>query len=52
MVTETSESKNVLSYLDLLIGISNSELVCSIFDKRDAFNFDFVNFPDLPGNIF
>ena len=36
MVSETSESRNVVSYLDLLIDISNGDLVCSIFDKRDT----------------
>ena len=51
MVSETSESRNVVSYLDLLINISNGDLVCSIFDKKDAFEFDGVNFPDLSGNI-
>ena len=33
------------------IDISNGDLVCSSFDKRDAFDFDIVNFPDLYGNI-
>ena len=47
---DTSESRNVVSYLNLLIDISNSDLVCSIFDKRDTFDFDTVNFPDLSGN--
>ena len=51
MVSETSESRNVVSYLDLLIDISNGDLVCSIFDKRDAFDFDIVDFSDLSGNI-
>ena len=51
MVSETSELRNVVSYLELLIDISNGGLVCSIFDKRDAFDFDIVNFPDLSGNI-
>ena len=51
MVSETSESRNVVSYLDLLIDRSNGDLVCSIVDKRDAFDFDIVNFPDLPRNI-
>ena len=37
MVSETSESRNVVSYLDLLIEISNGDLVCSSFDKRDTF---------------
>ena len=39
MVSETSDSRNVVSYLDLLI-----DLVCSIFDKRDAFDFNIVIF--------
>ena len=51
VVSETLESRNIVSYLDLLIDISNGDLVCSIFDKRDPFNFDIVNFPDLSGNI-
>ena len=51
MVSETSESRNVVSYLDLLIDISNGDLLCSIFDMRDTFGFDIVNCPDLSGNI-
>ena len=51
VVSETSESRNDVSYLDFLIDISNSDLVCSILDKRDTFNSDIVNYPDLPGNI-
>ena len=48
VVSETSKSRNVVSHLDLLIDISNGDLVCSIFDKID---FDIVNIPDLSGNI-
>ena len=51
VVSETSELGNVVSYLDLLTDISNGDLVCSIFDKKDAFDFNIVNFPDLSGNI-
>ena len=40
-----------MSYLDLLIDISNGDLVCSIFDKREAFDFHIVNFPHLYGSI-
>ena len=47
VVSETSESRNVVSYVDLLTDISNGGLVCSTFDKRDAFDFDIVNFSDL-----
>ena len=49
MVLETSESRNAVSYLDLLIDISNGDLACSIFDKRDAYDFHVVNFLDLSG---
>ena len=33
VVSETSESRNVMSYLYLLIDISIDDLVCSMFDK-------------------
>ena len=51
MVLETLESRNAVSYLDLLIDISHGDLVCSIFDKRDAFDLHIVNFHDLSVNI-
>ena len=46
VVSETSESRNIVSYLDLLV-----TLFAQFFDKRDAFDFDIVNFPDLSGKI-
>ena len=39
------------AWILILIDISNGDLVCSNFNKRDACDFDFVNFPDLSGNI-
>ena len=39
------------NYLDLRIEIKNSKIHTSLFDKRDAFGFKIVNFPDLSGNI-
>ena len=51
MVSEISESTYAVSHLDLLIDTSNGDLVCSLFDKTDAFDFHIVNFPDLSGNI-
>ena len=33
VVLKTSESRNVVPYLDLLIDISNSDLVCSILTR-------------------
>ena len=44
VISETSESINVVSYLDLLIDILNGDLACSIFHKRDAFDFHIVDF--------
>ena len=41
----------MLSHTYLLIDISSGDLVWSIVDKRDAFDFHVVNFPDLFGNI-
>merc|ERR1712083_1261145 len=38
-------------YLDLLITIENSTISTKIYDKRDNFNFQIVNFPVLTGNI-
>ena len=51
VVSETWESRNVVSYLDLLIDVSNGELFNSIIDKRDAFDFHIIGFPDLSRNI-
>ena len=39
------------NYLDLDIMIKNDKFHTKLFDKRDAFNFQNVNFPDLSGNI-
>lgn len=39
------------SFLDLNISIINGKIKTSIYDKRDDFNFQIVNFPHLSGNI-
>ena len=41
----------VLSYLDILITIENGKYHTTIFDKRDNFGFNIVNFPHLCSNI-
>ena len=45
----TISSKN--HYLDLDLGILDDKIHYNLFDKRDAFNFSIVNFPNLSGNI-
>ena len=47
----TSESDTNLSYLDISISICSSIYVTEVYDKRDAFNFDIVNFPYMSSNI-
>ena len=39
------------NYLDLRIEIKHNKIQTSLFDKRDAFGFKIVNFPNLSGNI-
>jgi hypothetical protein len=38
-------------YLDLDLDIVHDKIEYKLFDKRDAFGFSIVNFPDLSGNI-
>ena len=47
---ESINSKEV-SYLDLRIKSENGSLDFSIYDKRDDFNFDIVNFPFMDSCI-
>ena len=47
----TSESDTKLSYLDISISICSSKYVTEVYDKRDAFSFNIVNFPYMSSNI-
>ena len=38
-------------FLDLQLLITEGVISTSIYDKRDAFDFPIVNFPNLSGNI-
>ena len=38
-------------FLDLTLLISNGIVSSKIYDKRDDFNFEIVNFPVLDGNV-
>ena len=39
------------SFLDLLLSISDGFVQTKIYDKRDDFDFDIVNFPFLDGIV-
>ena len=44
---KTTECPTTLSYLDILITIDNGKYSTAVFDKRDSFTFNIVNFPHL-----
>ena len=39
------------SFLDMAVNIVDKRFVTKIYDKRDDFDFEIVNYPDLSGNI-
>ena len=39
------------AFLDLHLSISNDIVSAKIYDKRDDFDFELVNFPFLDGNV-
>jgi len=45
------KSDQEVNYLDLHLKVNNSTIEYRLFDKRDNFGFEIVNFPDLSGNI-
>ena len=40
-----------MSYLDILIGICGNKYVTEVYDKRDNFSFEIINFPFMSSNI-
>ena len=42
---------NTATFLDLDERIKDNVIIVKTFDKREAFNFEIVNYPDLSGNI-
>ena len=48
---KTTESVTKVSYLDISISICNGRYSTEVYDKRDSFNFDIINFPHMCSNI-
>ena len=48
---KTTESDSQISYLDISISIYNGRYSTEVYDKRDSFSFDIVNFPYMCSNI-
>ena len=50
-VNETNTSETEASFLILHLTISNDTVSTKIYDKRDDFDFEIVNFPFLDGDV-
>ena len=48
---KTTESATALSYLDIFITIEHGKYSTTLYDKKDSFQFQIVNFPDMSSNI-
>ena len=46
-----NEKNSCATFLDIEAHIDNGYIYTKTFDKREAFNFEIVNYPDLSGNI-
>ena len=50
-LNKANTSDTVAPFLDLHLSISNGFASSKIYDKRDDFNFDIVNFPFVDGDV-
>ena len=50
-LNKTNSSDTEAPFLNLNLSISNGIVSSKIFDKRDDFNFEKVNFPFLDGDV-
>ena len=50
-LNKTNTSDTEAPFLDLHMSISNGFVSSKIYDKRDDFDFDMVNFPFLDGDV-
>ena len=48
---ETTENTSECSYLDIMMFNDDGELKFKLYDKRDQFQFDIVNYPHMDSNI-
>ena len=50
-LNKANSSDTEATFLDLNLSITNGKVSFKIYDKRDDFNFEIVNFPFLDGNV-
>ena len=50
MIFKSKDSKSIIHYLDVKINIDHP-IKYTIFDKREEFNFEIINFPHILSNV-
>ena len=50
-LNKANSSDTEASFLDLNLSITNGIVSSKIYDKRDDFNFEIVNYPFLDGDV-
>ena len=50
-LNKANSSDTEAPFLDLNLSITNGIVSCKMYDKRDDFNFEIVNFPFLDGDV-
>ena len=51
VLNQENEDEKKATFLDLEEEVKNGVIVVKTYDKREAFKFEIVNYPDLTGNI-
>ena len=51
IINKANTSDTDAPFLDIHLSISNGFVSSKIYDKRDDFDFEIVNFPFLDGNV-
>ena len=51
LLNKANSSDTEAPFLDLNFSITNGTISSKIFDKRDDYNFEIVNFPFLDGDV-
>ena len=50
-LNKANSTDTVVSFLDLHLSVVNDNIIIKIYDKRDDFNFNIVNYPQLDGDV-
>ena len=50
-LNKSNNNDNETAFLDLYLQIKNKHISTKIYDKRDDFNFEIINYPQLDGDV-